>query len=310
MPRWLITAILTFLERRISDGLTRLELEFFGGEPLAAWDVLAEIGEQAFRLCTASGTQLVGGITTNATQLTEQRLDFMVRCGVSNFQITLDGPSQIHDQRRVTESGKGTFAKIWTALKLVKSTDHEVNVIIRLHFDPSTFSELAGESGFVSEVVREFVRDDKRFLLMLQPLTRLGGAHDDDILVFPRGSQKIAFQTLLANAINAGAQTEQLPQFTNGSLGEAGLEICYAARANAFVVRPNGEIAKCTVAFEDKRNKIGRLSPEGDLLIDHQRHLPWLRGLMSGDPLQLSCPAMHVIWSHEEQIDKSEVAVV
>jgi hypothetical protein len=55
------------------------------------------------------------------------------------------------------------------------------------------------------------------------------------------------------------------------------------------------------VAFEDERNTVGRLSEEGDLLIDHDRHLPWLQGLISGDPLVLSCPAVAYLWSKKDQ---------
>jgi hypothetical protein len=56
-------------------------------------------------------------------------------------------------------------------------------------------------------------------------------------------------------------------------------------------------VAKCTVAFEDDRNTIGRLEENGDLVVDHDRHLPWLRGLLSGEPVALSCPARGYLWS-------------
>ncbi len=74
-------------------------------------------------------------------------------------------------------------------------------------------------------------------------------------------------------------------------MGEAGHEICYAARANAFVIRSDGRGAKCTVALQDERNTVGRLCENGDIVVDPSRHLPWLQGLVSGDPIALSCPA-------------------
>jgi hypothetical protein len=36
------------------------------------------------------------------------------------------------------------------------------------------------------------------------------------------------------------------------------------------------------------------------MIIDHERHLPWLRGLMSGDPMALACPAMGFLWGQIE----------
>ena len=98
-----------------------------------------------------------------------------------------------------------------------------------------------------------------------------------------------------------GALPTQVPQLNlSDSIGEAGLEICYAARANAFVVRSDGRVAKCTVAFQDDRNTVGRLTEDGGLIIDHERHLPWLRGLISGDSAELTCPARHVVWKKAE----------
>ena len=297
MPSWVVAGILRLIEQRIDHGLRRLEIEFFGGEPLAAWKTLAELSAKMFGLCERGGVEFVGGITTNATRLSRDRLDFLLAYGIRNFQITLDGPKQIHDQRRVTQNGAGTFAAIWKALQIIKSSrESKLDSLIRLHYDPFSYPLLLGKAGFVNEIVSTFLLDDPRFRLLFLPITKLGGDGDKNVIVFPANSERAALPVLIEQAVTAGAIEAQLPQFSAGSLGESGLEICYAARANAFVIRSNGDVAKCTVAFNDERNAVGRITPTGELEVDHERHLPWLSGLMTGDSNQLSCPALHVIW--------------
>jgi hypothetical protein len=41
---------------------------------------------------------------------------------------------------------------------------------------------------------------------------------------------------------------------------------------------------------------VGRLTKEGELIVDHGQHTPWLRGLVSGDASALACPATGHIW--------------
>lgn len=66
--------------------------------------------------------------------------------------------------------------------------------------------------------------------------------------------------------------------------------ICYAAKANAFVLRADGRIGKCTVALNDPRNDVGKLNLDGTIVWNDGRLDPWLRGLHSGDSETLACP--------------------
>jgi uncharacterized protein len=103
---------------------------------------------------------------------------------------------------------------------------------------------------------------------------------------------------LLEAAKAAGLMSSQLPQGSNTlPTGESGYAVCYAARTNSFVIRSDGRIAKCTVAFEDDKNVIGHLLQSGELKIDPERHMPWVRGLISGDDAALQCPAAGFIWA-------------
>jgi uncharacterized protein len=289
----IVDGVLAFVEKRASAGLDWLEVEFFGGEPLAAWRVVADLSEGLSQTCRRHRVKLLGGMTTNLTLLNQSRLDILARYGFTFFQVTLDGPRAIHDSRRITVGSKGTFDDVWTNLLLLKRSDYPLEVTIRIHFDAATYTALAS-SGFIREVSYTFVAGDGRFSLHFNPVEPWGRAAEADIAFFPnRAASDEVLAALLSQSILAGVSPRQLPQSdVTVPTGESGHIVCYAARANSFVIRSDGRLSKCTVALDSPKNTIGRLLPSGELEIDHDRHLPWLRGLISGDADSLSCPAI------------------
>jgi uncharacterized protein len=293
-----VAGVLNLVKRRAQKGLKTFRVEFFGGEPTVAWDVVETLGRGLSQICRADGVRMVGAMTTNGVLLTRPRLDRLVAYDVREFQITLDGPRAVHDRRRRAARGEGSFAAVWSALERLKAAPHPLDLQIRLHFDPTTAPLLLGEDGFVRVVAKAFAAGDARFRVHFHALGRWGGPHDAETPVFASArEERAAIDALVEETLAAGCAPEQVVQYRrDAALGESGHAICYAARANAFAIRSDGRVAKCTVAFEDDRNTVGRLEENGDLVIDHPRHLPWLRGLVSGDARALSCPAQGYLW--------------
>jgi uncharacterized protein len=291
--------IVRFVDRRAASGLDWLELEFFGGEPLAAWSVTRRLTTQLNQICGQHGVMFLGAITTNATLLDDARILTLAQNGISLFQITLDGPGELHNTRRRTSTGKGTFSQIWRALEMLKNSGHNIEVMLRIHFDATSAKEIAGTDFLPS--VAKLVLNDQRFQIHFKPLEKWPGTHVGSVKPFPdHRSEAEALEHLLHEAEAAGIPSHQLPQTQKQFLpmGESGHVVCYAARANSFVIRSDGRISKCTVALDDERNVVGRIVPDGSLEIDHERHLPWLRGLITNDAQSLCCPANGFIWVH------------
>lgn len=299
MSKGVIEGILRLVEKRAAAGLDWLEIEFFGGEPLAAWSVVETLSSQIHAICRHYRVKLLGSITTNATLLRRPRLDTLVKNEFKAFQITVDGPQQLHDKRRITRAGGGTYHITWQRLTMLKQSPYDIDILIRVHFDSATKSAIIDMKDFLEALADQFFIEDKRFRLHFHPIEPWGRAAAATVAFFSDYSTRAATQeTLLKCARDAGISCGQLPQRLPGlPTGESGHVVCYAARANAFVVRSDGRLSKCTVAFEDDRNVVGHILPNGELRIDHDRHLPWLRGLISGDGDSLRCPAAGIIWA-------------
>lgn len=292
-------AIVRLIEHRVADGLDWLEIHFFGGEPLGAWNTVKYIAGSAHELCQQHNVELLGGMTTNSTLLHKDRLEWLVQRGIGAFQITLDGPREIHDARRVSSQKTGSFDVVWQRLAMMRASNLPgLEVTIRIHFDASSWPILAGQPSFLDTIIETFVRHDPRFKLFFHPVENWGAGSGEGIKFFDtKKDSGAALRDLLTRVSDAGLGPNQVSQLREGcEIGESGYQVCYAARANAFVIRADGAVSKCTVAFDDGRNVVGRLTKEGELIIDHELHKPWLRGLVSGDASALACPAIGHIW--------------
>ena len=291
------TGIIRFISRRAADGLDWLELEFFGGEPLGAWNTVKYLTGEVHEICERHGVHLIGGMTTNATLLNPDRLDWLARHGITGFQITLDGPREVHDARRVSAQKTGSFDVIWQRLEMMRASDHcKLDVTIRVHFDARSWTGLIKQGGLLDKIVETFLRDDPRFKLHFNSLNNWGGGSGEGVQFFAsRRQSQPALEKLLAHIREAGVDPSQAIQLHEGTADEAGY-VCYAARANAFVIRSDGGVSKCTVALDDARNLVGRLTTDGELIIDHEPHSKWVRGLVTGDASALACPAKGHVW--------------
>ncbi|WP_432664978.1 Cys-rich peptide radical SAM maturase CcpM [Wukongibacter baidiensis] len=97
----------------------RLDVGFYGGEPLLRFDLIKECVSYAKQ--QGQGKEVTFHMTTNGTLLRDEVVDFLVE---NNFKllISIDGPEEIHDKnRRFASNNKGTFRIIMNNVKNIKS---------------------------------------------------------------------------------------------------------------------------------------------------------------------------------------------
>ena len=86
----------------------RYTVVFFGGEPLSNRPLIEHMVDYCERRLGALGKGVDFVMTTNATLLTEEIVDYLNahRFGLS---ISIDGPKTVHDRNRITVGGQGTY---------------------------------------------------------------------------------------------------------------------------------------------------------------------------------------------------------
>ena len=85
-----------------------LEVDFFGGEPLMAWDTVVETVKYARSIEKQHGKNFRFTITTNGMLLDDEKIDYINR-EMSNCVLSLDGRKEVNDNIRPTPNGKGSY---------------------------------------------------------------------------------------------------------------------------------------------------------------------------------------------------------
>lgn len=80
---------------------------FYGGEPFLNFEIIRDAVVYAQQ--KAKDKEVGFNATTNATILTDEILDFIVRNNI-RLLVSLDGPKDIHDRYRVFRNGRGSCA--------------------------------------------------------------------------------------------------------------------------------------------------------------------------------------------------------
>jgi uncharacterized protein len=109
MKAGVVDGIKKLIMRR-ADKLDSLKISWFGGEPLAAKNIVFEISEFIQKLLVDyPNLKYMSDMTTNAYQLDEKTLHKLVALGINNFQISLDGTEDIHNKTRLRIDGAGNL---------------------------------------------------------------------------------------------------------------------------------------------------------------------------------------------------------
>ncbi len=93
---------------RESAGRERVNVVFFGGEPLSNLALIKQLVDYSNRRCAELGKTPDYSLTTNATMLKESVVDWLNDQRFS-IAVSMDGPKHLHDRHRRTVGGQGTY---------------------------------------------------------------------------------------------------------------------------------------------------------------------------------------------------------
>ena len=99
-----------------SGNRKRLEVDFFGGEPLMNFDVVKETVLFAREREKEYGKKIGFTITTNGTLLDKETAEF-INENMDNIVLSIDGRKQVNDRMRKFTDGAGTYDDIMPKLK-------------------------------------------------------------------------------------------------------------------------------------------------------------------------------------------------
>lgn len=238
-------SVLLLIDKLLADNkLKKLNLSFFGGEPLLYFDkVVVDFVNHAKMQCKAFDAKLSIHFTTNAYLLTDSVLKQLEGLDVS-FQITIDGGKQVHDSVRKTKGGEPTYARIVEHIHQTLSRGFSVGV----------------RFNYTAKSIPSFIDVVKDFSHLQQEQKQLVN------FTFQR-----VWQDNEGDADQVGQQVEHIER----AFEQAGLFVnnaksyivpyCYADGVNTAVVNYNGDLFKCTARDFAPKSKEGTLAADGTL---------------------------------------------
>lgn len=243
-----------FIKRGVEEGrYERIEMSFFGGEPLICVDKIILFIEKLEMLKEINPSLvLYHHITTNGYLLTSEIYDKLVALNVNTYQITLDGFAETHDKTRPLIDGKGSWNKIIKNLKYINTKNDRAHVGIRTNYNNDNL-----------ETLLEFKKWEKenftnpKFEFIYEAVSKFSKRVPDELLADKYSEQSMNIDEELNNSMNI---------FKKGS------GICKSAYQNNFTITTLGKIAKCTNTYTlNKGLYIGSLLETGEVVFDDNK---------------------------------------
>lgn len=111
---------------------SKVNIMFYGGEPLLNIEGIALIGNKLKKELEQKNIEFSSSMISNGVNLNLDVIEMLKAVNLSQIQITLDGPKEIHDTRRCSKDGCSYFD---TILNNIKVASKYFNIILRVNFD-------------------------------------------------------------------------------------------------------------------------------------------------------------------------------
>lgn len=251
--------LLSWFEQTIPNFKVVL-LSWFGGEPLLSFKRLVEIQQAVGEMCDRAGVACSAHITTNGYLLTPERAAELTASGVHSYQITMDGPPEIHNKGRVLKGPGDSFDRVFENLCALATNEDQANIKLRVNYDAETLPH-------VPELLEMFPASIRpRLNLVLER-------------IFGQGSlYKKQSMRELARATEATYEVARSMGFvaTTAGLRPSQLTYCYADRVSEFVFNHEGDVFKCTVGNFTAEESLGTLTDTGRVAWKGEDYDEWM----------------------------------
>jgi len=223
-------ALVRFVGERLRSG-GRLSITWFGGEPLLELPTIERLSKAFMAACERRDVKYGASIVTNGYLLDATVADRLAAVRVTDAQVTVDGPADVHDARRPLRGGGATFHRI---LYNVKESADRIQIRLRMNVDHTNI----GRIGELLELIEKEGLKGKAGFYLGQ--TYPYSAACQDVAGMCMSDEE--FSLLGLNAIVELAErgfswTFGTPQAKN--------TVCGAESENAYVVGPTGSLVGC-----------------------------------------------------------------
>lgn len=215
--------------------ITEATLVIHGGEPTVNWSSVVKLLPMMDKIFKERNIKYRTQIVSNGYNLTPEKADLLSKYNWQRFQVTVDGPPESHNKRRVLRNGGETFDRIIENIRYVIDNKKIEKVSLRINYDKGNIDKIP---EFLEYIARNFDRD--RIILSLGFISKTVDDTDANKYVSEYGIKKSEmtkyYLPLFKKAVELGFKMSNLFMFTG---------MCTSKLDNALVISSNGDIFKC-----------------------------------------------------------------
>jgi uncharacterized protein len=277
-----VAGVLRWLERRVvEDGIREIHPLLFGGEPLLYPKILFRIMDGFNEMCARHGAFGLFGGSSNGMLMTPDLARDLAKRGLTQIQISLDGPEHIHDDRRIGKKGEPSFAQALLGIKA--AVEHVHNVTVKVNFDRHN---RAAVSALFDRLLEEGLGrkvDIKLEAIALQ-FRDSKVIHDPAVVIPPESPEMAeAYLGLTLEAEQRGIRVRRDTAHTTP---------CMFSSHHGVIIGPDGDIHKCISLVGRKELRVGTVLEEGYDEGEYRRQMNTMKRIE--DCFEEKCPYIPV----------------
>lgn len=237
LERNVYRAMVRRVSHTLQDGSTRAaRIQWFGAEPMVAFEEILHMSRHFMMTARKANVAYSSSMVTNGSLLTvEKLLKLRTKAAMSELCITVDGPEKIHESRRRTLNGAGSYKQICGLLREVRCHPGLDDLTVTLRTNVDVFNE-----DHIDEHLSEMHRlglNHPRFRFELLPVY----SWDNDVTERQLTPDRYAALEVnwMIRMLQLGLNFSAVPQ-------EAHSVVCVALKHKAEVHAPTGDVFTCT----------------------------------------------------------------
>lgn len=266
----------------------RRRIGFFGGEPLLeeCRPIVQYIVDKALALGAATFWAVTNGTDLHAYQ------DLLSPSRISAIQVTIDGPPEEHDRRRIYADGSGSYERIADNIKM--ALDQGVYVSIRLNLDRNNIHQIP---ELASDFIGRGWDRHPRFSVYTAPI-RAENKNTDAKTTFNTWELDQSLVEMIAKDPDIGLisrpddtikmQARRLFREPSTSMPTFKESFC-SAHTRMYIFDVFGDIYACWDRTGDPSIRIGHVEEEGDVTLNTEVNNLWKSRTVATNPVCRRC---------------------